>query len=224
MQRKCSPQQCQSKLESSRNRYWEQEVNVSSWLRSSQQKLCRENKSSLADSPSSTKTFVSCNSTCIPSRRRFHVCCFTRAREAPEDHHSVFPFQKHESLWVFWRNDAVSVNNHGGRGHDCIINIKTGTADSIKCIQKNCPNSRIRKKRHRTVSCGFPSLQCWWMTDSWSFGGVSLYSVFRLAGASGVVEAMMSIVEVLGVGQRSTWVLWPLKHSKKRFCGAVQSE
>lgn len=170
MQRKCSPQQCQSKLESSRNRYWEQEVNVSSWLRSSQQKLCRENKSNLTDSPSSTKTFVSCNSTCIPSRTQFHVCCFTRARGALEDHHSVFPFRKHESLWVFWCNDAISVNNHGGGGHDCIINVKTGSADSIKRVQRNCPNSRIRQNGTEPCHGGFPPSDA----EGWLTAGASV--------------------------------------------------
>lgn len=156
MQRKCSPQQCQSKLESSRNRYWEQEVNVSSWLRSSQQKLCRENKSSLTDSPSTTKTFVSCNSTCIPSRTQFHVCCFTRARGAPEDPHSVFPFfsgnmKACEYFGVMMPSVSTIV-----MGHDCVINVKTGTADSVKRVQKNCPNSRIRQNGTEPCHADFP--------------------------------------------------------------------
>lgn len=183
MQRKCSPQQCQSKLESSRNRYREQEVNVSSWLRSSQQKLCRENKSSLTDSPSSTKNVVSC----IPSRTRFHVCCFTRARGAPEDHHSVFfffLFGKHERLWVFWCNDAVSVNNPGGGAwlhHKC----QDRHSWQRQARPEKLSKQQDQTKRHGAVSCGFPSLQRWRMTDGWSSGGVSLYSAFRLAGAAG---------------------------------------
>lgn len=225
MQRKCSPQQCQSKLESSRNRYWEQEVNVSSWLRSSQQKLCRENKSSLTDSPSSTKTLVSCNSTCIPSRTRLHVCCFTTVRGAPEDHHCFVFFlfrnmKACEYFGVMMRSVSTIMRGGAWLHHKC----QDRHSWQRQVRPEKLSKQKDQTKRHGAVSCGFPSSERWRMTDGRSFGGVSLCPAFRLAGAAGAVEAMMSIVEVVGVGQRSTWVLWPLQHSKKRFRGAFQPE
>lgn len=78
---KCCPQRCQSELQSSRNRYWGWEVNMSARLRSSQQELCRENKSSLTASLGCTRTFCfllqDC-SLCTASGSSSQICYFPR--------------------------------------------------------------------------------------------------------------------------------------------------
>lgn len=56
--RKCCAQQCQSKLQSSRNRYWGWDVNMSSWLRSREQTRSGEDKSSLTASHNHTKNLL----------------------------------------------------------------------------------------------------------------------------------------------------------------------
>lgn len=223
MRRKCCPQQCQSKLESSRNRYWEQEVNVSSWLRSSQQKLCRENKSSLTDSHSPTIPLFRAAARAFQAE---HDSTYVVSPESVE-HRKIIT-----TLFLIGNMKAceycseatlnVTVNN---RACECVLGVEGGaarlhhkcqdTADGVKNVQKkNTSKQHNQIKRHRTMSCGFPSFPM--LKDDWQLeprrkaGRVLVYSVFGLVGAARVVEAMMWIVDAFGAGQRSTWVLWPV--------------
>lgn len=190
MQRKCCPQQCQTMLDSSRNRYCEQEVNVSSRLRSSQQKLCRVNKSSLTDSPSSTEPLF------LAEARAFRADQESLYVFPPEDVSDGYKHIITTGCFCYWKewkacvlhwNDAFTVNNHGGRvwwlRHKC--------QDSHRWQHGARPEkaSKQRDLKNRMEPCDVdfpPSKAERWLTDRASREAKPVWvcSVLRLAGAA----------------------------------------
>lgn len=184
MQRKCCPQQCQSTLESSRNRYWEQEVNVSSWLRSSQQKLRRENKSSLT-APRNLcflQQHVHLKRACMVFHQsEWRICLTDWVCEAFKHIITTFFFSlfrgKHKkpvSISVKWSLQC----QQSWTQHDCFTNVRTTRLTTLSTSRK-LSKQRNQTKLHETVSCGFPFFNRWKMTDSWSLrGSKACFSLF----------------------------------------------